>query len=256
VAGRDFDDNDRSGRPRVAIVNQAFAAQIFPNENSLGKRVRAGGDSVEIVGIVEDGKYQSLSEGRTPVIFRAIFQAYNPDTFVIARARIPTDQALREVQRAVLDLDSSLVFVQAGSLYDHLRLPLFPARLAASILGAFGGLAILLAATGIYGVVAYSVSQRTRELGIRIAIGAGKRHVFTVVLQRTAMLLAIGGILGTLAAMAVGGLFSPVLYGVNPKDPGTFAMSFGMMALVAFAASWIPARRAMGLDPLTALRQD
>ena len=256
LAGRDFNENDRSNRPHVAIVNQAFAAQIFPGENALGKRVRAGGDSVEIVGIVEDGKYLSLSEGKTPVIFRAITQAYNSDTFVVARARIPADQALREVQRAILDLDSSMVFIESGSLYDHLRLPLFPARLAASILGAFGGLAILLAATGIYGVVAYSVSQRTRELGIRIAIGASKAHVFTVVLQRTAMLLAIGGILGTLTAMAVGGLCSPVLYGVNPKDPGTFALAFGMMALVAFAASWIPARRAMGLDPLAALRQD
>ena len=256
LAGRDFDDRDRKGAPGVVIVNQAFADQLLPNENALGKRIRAGGDLLQIVGIVEDGKYESLGEGRAAAMFRPLSQAYNSSTYVVARSKVATDQALREVQQAVHDLDSSVVLIEAGSLYDHLRLPLFPARLAVSVLGSFGGLAILLAATGIYGVVAYSVSRRTREIGIRIAIGASRGHVFSVVLRRTAMLLSIGSILGMLAATVAGGLFAPILYGVNPKDPATFVAAVALMVLVTFAASWLPARRAITLDPLTALRQE
>ena len=156
----------------------------------------------------------------------------------------------------VHDLDPSLPFYQAGSLDDHLRLPLFPARLAATLLGAFGGLALVLAATGIYGVMAYAVSRRRREIGIRMAIGATPAQVMTLVLRRTAILLSVGASIGALAALAAAGLMSPILYGVSPKDPAAFALAALLIAAVSLAAAWLPARRAARIAPASALREE
>ena len=160
------------------------------------------------------------------------------------------------IERTVHDLDPDVPFMQAGSLDDHLRLPLFPARLAASMLGAFGSLTIVLAATGVYGVMAYAVSRRRREIGIRMAIGASQGQVMRLVLRRIAVLLVIGTALGALAALAAGNLFSPVLYGVSPRDPATFTLAALLMACVALAAGWLPARHAMSIEPASALREE
>jgi predicted permease len=258
IAGRDFDQRDQKNSRHVAIVNEAFAARLFPNENALGKRFRAGGtDWTEIIGIVEDGKYQSLSDSKlTLALFWPASQHYNANTTVVARSTLPSDQVVRMIQRTVHDLDPTLPFYQAGSLDDHLRLPLLPARLAASMLGAFGVLAIVLAATGVYGVMAYAVSRRKREIGIRIAIGASRPQVMRLVLIRTSVLLAVGTFLGTLAALAIGGQFSPILYGVSPRDPVTFALAALLMAAIAFTAAWLPARRATLIEPSSALREE
>jgi len=198
VAGRDFDPHDTQKSKHVAIVNQAFAAQVFPNENAVGKRFSHGPDDhdwIEIIGIAEDGKYVSLNDGPTPVVFWPALQQYNSTTFVVARSPLPADQVVRMIERAVHELDPDVPFIQAGSLDDHLRLPLFPARLAASTLGAF-------------------------------------------------------------AALAAGNLFSQVLYGVSPRDPATFALAALLMAFVALAAGWLPARRAMSIEPASALREE
>jgi len=256
VAGRAFDQHDQKDSRPVAIVNQAFAARLFPNENALGKRFRTGGDWTEIVGIVENGKYESLSDGLKLALFWPASQHFNATTTVVARSSLPADQVVRMIQHAVHDLDPTLPFYQAGSLDDHLRLPLLPARLAASMLGAFGVLAIVLAATGVYGVMAYAVSRRKREIGIRIAIGASRRQVMRLVLIRTSVLLAVGTVLGTLGALAIGGQFSPILYGVSPRDPLTFALAALLMAAIAFAAAWLPARRATMIEPSSALREE
>jgi predicted permease len=257
VAGRDFNLHDRQGSQHVAIINQTFARRMFPNEDALGKQlVGWEGKLVEIVGIVEDGKYISLNEDPKLAIFWPILQRYNSTTTVIARSSLPSEQVVRMVQQAVHDLDPSLPFYQAGSLDDHLRLPLFPARLAATLLGAFGGLAIVLAATGIYGVMAYAVSRRRREIGIRMAIGATRQQVMRLVLHRTAILLSIGASLGVIAALAVGGLISPILYGVSPKDPTAFFLAALLIAAVALIAAWLPARRAAGIEPSSALREE
>ncbi|HKW98686.1 MAG TPA: FtsX-like permease family protein [Bryobacteraceae bacterium] len=131
-----------------------------------------------------------------------------------------------------------------------------PARLAASMLGGFGLLAIVLAATGVYGIMAYAVSRRRREIGIRIAIGTSRAQVMRLVLLRTAILLGIGTILGALVSLAAGNQFAPILYGVSPKDPATFALAILLMALVSLAAAWLPARRAMSIEPASALREE
>ncbi|MBZ5592247.1 MAG: ABC transporter permease [Acidobacteriia bacterium] len=257
IAGRAFDQHDQKNTRPVAIVNQAFAASLFPNENALGKRFRSGNSgSTEIVGIVEDGKYLSLSDGLKLALFWPASQHYNATTTVVARSSLPASQVVGMIQQAVHNLDPTLPFYQAGSLDDHLRVPLLPARLAASMLGAFGGLAIVLAATGVYGVMAYAVARRRREIGIRIAIGASRPQVMRLVLVRTSVLLAVGTLLGVLGALAIGGQFSPILYGVSPRDPLTFALAALLMAAIAFTAAWLPARRATLIEPASALREE
>jgi predicted permease len=257
IAGRAFDQHDQKSTRSVAIVNQAFAARLFPNENALGRRFSSGNSSgTEIVGIIEDGKYQSLSDSGKLALFWPAAQHFRATTTVVARSSLPSEQVVRMIQQAVHDLDPTLPFYQAGSLDDHLRVPLLPARLAASMLGAFGILAIVLAATGVYGVMAYAVSRRKREIGIRIAIGASRPQVMRLVLVRTSVLLAVGTVLGTLAALAIGSQFSPILYGVSPRDPLTFALAALLMAAIAFTAAWLPARRATLIEPSSALREE
>jgi len=257
LAGRAFETHDREGAPRVAIINRALAQRLFPNENAVGGRlVGWGAGPAEIVGIAEDGKYDSLSDSDTPAVFWPILQHYNSTTVVIARSPLPSDQLVRMLRNAVRELDPSLPFYQAGSLDDHLRLPLLPARLAASMLGAFGLLAIVLAATGVYGVMAYAVARRRREIGIRMAIGATGTQVMSLVLCRTLILLAAGATLGALAALSAGSLISPILYNVSPKDPSAFTLALLLMAAVALAAAWLPARNAARIDPASALREE
>ena len=257
IAGRAFDARDRQGAPPVAIVNQAFVARLFPNENALGQRFHCGnGGPFEIVGIAEDGKYFSLSDSSQPALFWPAFQHYNASTMVVARSPLAAAAVVRMIEQTVHQMDPTLPFFQAGSLDDHLRMPLLPARLAATMLGAFGILAIVLASTGVYGVMAYAVARRRREIGIRIAIGASSRQVMRLVLIRTSVLLGAGTVLGALVALAVGDQFSPILYGVSPKDPVTFALAALLIAAVALASAWIPARRATLIEPASALREE
>jgi ABC-type antimicrobial peptide transport system permease subunit len=160
------------------------------------------------------------------------------------------------LRRAVLDLDSSIALAESGSWTEQLSLVLFPARTAASMLGAFGLLAIVLAATGVYGVTAYAVSRRTREIGIRMALGARPGEVVHVVLSRTTMLVSVGAAIGTGLALATGRFFGQILYGVSARDPLTYALALGVMGLVALAACWSPARRAIRVYPVKALRME
>jgi len=257
LAGRDFDAHDREGAPRVAIINRALAQRLFPNENALGMRLAGWGDGpAEIVGIAEDGKYDSLSDRSTAAIFWPILQHYGSTTVIIARSPLPSDQLVRMLRDAVRDLDPALPFYEADSLDDSLSYPLFPAHVAASMLGAFGVLAIALAATGVYGVMAYAVARRRREIGIRMAIGATQRQVMSMVLRRTVILLAIGASLGAVAALIAGDLLSPILYNVSPKDPAAFALAVVLMAAVALAAAWLPALDAARIEPSSALREE
>jgi predicted permease len=259
VAGRDFTEGDKPGMRRVAIVNRAFVHQLLGDADPIGKRFRLdakGGDWREIVGVVEDGKYRSLSESPMIAVFEPIEQAWNSSTDLIARSSLPEDQVTGMLRRAVMDLDSTITMAASGSWTEQLALALFPARVAAIVLGAFGILAIVLAATGVYGVTAYAVSRRTREIGIRIALGAGRANVVQVVLSHTTVLVGAGAVIGISLALAVGPFFAPILYGVNAQDPVTYAAALGAMVAVAFAACWFPARRAIGVDPVKALRTE
>ena len=259
TAGRDFDDHDRADTPRVGIVNQALAQRLFPGENPIGKRFRTAPDRgawTEIVGIAQDGKYQSMNDSSEPAIFWPRLQNYNSTVSIIVRSSRPSDDVLREVSQVVNSLDPSLPFFQSGSLEDHMRVPSLPARIAASMLGAFGLIAVVLAATGVYGTLAYAISRRTREIGIRVAIGATGGDVLKLVLRRAALTLACACALGAILTLALGPVFSPILYGVSPRDPATYALALALMAAVGAVACFVPARRALRVQPAMALRED
>jgi predicted permease len=259
IAGRDFDSRDRATTKPVAIVNQTFATKLLTPGDPIGKRFRTNpkGDWVEVVGVVEDGKYESLNDRDTAAVFWPRSQRYESFTTVVGRSPLPAAEVVRMIEREIRELDPVLPSIQAGSLNDHLGLALLPAHIAALMLGGFGALAILLAATGVYGLIAYAVSRRTREIGIRVAMGATRSQVlFGVVLRRASVLVGAGAAIGAATALAAGQLFSPVLYGVSPRDPASFAVAVLLMGGVAVAACLGPAGKAIRVDPAAALRSE
>jgi predicted permease len=258
IAGREFDQRDSASAAPVAIINQALARRLFPNEDPTGKRVSQGsnGPWKQIVAVVQDGKYDSLNDDSQPAIFWPRAQRYDSAMTIVARSSTPPADVLRRIQAAINSLDPTLPFFQADSLEGHLSLPLLPARIAAIMLGGFGVLAVILAATGLYGMLAYAVSKRTREIGIRIAIGASRGNVLSLVLRRAMFIVASASILGAVLALAAGRFFTPVLYGVSPRDPATYALSIALMAAIGAVACLIPARRALGIEAMAALREE
>jgi predicted permease len=257
VAGRDLNQRDSKDAPPVAVVNEAFVRQLMPGEDPIGKRYRHENMRwIQIAGVVEDGKYRSLGEAPSPTIFESMDQTWSTGQTLVARSPLSESETARMLRSAVAELDPSLTVFSDGSLTSALGLALFPAKLVAVVLASFGLLAVVLAATGVYGMMAYAVSRRTREIGIRMALGAVPSQVAREVLKRTAMLLLVGIALGFAMAFAAGKFFGQILYGISAHDPFTYLCAVALMAVVAFAACWAPARRAIHLDPLTALRAE
>ena len=258
VAGRDLDQHDTKDAPPVALVNEAFVRQLLPGADPIGKRFhhKTTDKWIQIAGVVEDGKYRSLGESPSPTVFEAMEQNWSPGQTLIARSPMSETATASLLRAAVMELDPSLTIFDDGSLTSALGLALFPAKLVAVVLGSFGLLAVVLAATGVYGIMAYAVSRRTREIGIRMALGAAPSEVARVVLMRTAMLLALGTAAGFSLAFAAGTFFSQILYGISAHDPVTYLCAGALMAVVAFSACWVPARRAISIDPITALRTE
>ncbi|HZS04926.1 MAG TPA: ABC transporter permease [Blastocatellia bacterium] len=265
LRGRSFGGQDREGAPGVVMVNEAFARRYWPGQDPLGKRIRMGamrgGNSdelpaLEVIGVVKDGKYVTLGEGATPFFYLNLAQGYDPAPTLIVRTRgNPTDY-LPAVRNVVAALDDSLPLFDVKTMREHLGLALLPARLAGTILGIFGLVALVLAASGIYGVMSYSVARRTREIGIRMALGAGRGDVLRLIVGQGMKLVVIGTAIGLVAALALGRLLGSLLYGLSPADPLTFAGMVLLLAGVALAACWIPARRATKTDPMIALRYE
>jgi len=258
IAGRDVDQRDKAGAPVVALVNETFVRRLLSGQDAIGKRFRHSktGNWIQIAGVVEDGKYSSLGESSKLAIFEPIEQRWYRGQTLIARSSLAETETAGLIRRAVLELDPSLTVFADGSLTSALGLALFPAKMAAVVLGSFGVLAVVLAATGVYGIMAYAVSRRRREIGIRMALGAAPAQVVRVVLTRTAKLLAVGIAIGFAMAFAGGKFFSQILYGISAHDPLTYLCAIAFMTVVAFVACWVPARQAIHIDPLTALRAD
>ena len=259
VRGRDFTEADREGAPRVAVVNETLAAMLWPNEDALGKRLSfegARGPFLEVVGVARDGKYRSLGDRARPYFYTPLFQSYQPRmTLVVRTSGEPT--ALAGTVRAQLRaLDPNLPVAEVRTLEEQFDLSLLPARVAAYTLGGFGLLALALAAMGVYGVVSYSVAQRTREIGVRVALGAGARDVMRLVLGEGLSVVGLGLALGLALAFAVARLFAGFLYGVGAADPLTFVGVPALLGAIALAAGYLPARRATKVDPMVALRHE
>jgi predicted permease len=265
LSGRDFDERDRPESKRVAIINEAFAQQILhskqPNAAAdvIGKRFRSGTTEdplIEVVGVVETGKYQALGEKPLPAVFRPIYQSTNSDTTLVARSTLPEAQVTEMLKHTVEELDPQIALYAQGSLTSQLGLALFPARLAASVLGAFGVLAMVLAGTGVYGMMAYSVARRSREIGIRMALGARSQQVMSAVMGRGASLLGGGVLAGVVLSAVVGRFMTAMLYGVSALDAPAYAVALALIGLVALGSCWLPARRAARVDPSMVLRTE
>ena len=256
LAGRDFTWRDDAKSPRVAIVNLAFAKRIFRADSPIGKTFPGWGNPVEVVGVVGDGKYETLTESQQPVLFWPILQSYNSTTTIEVKSSLPSTQMVSEVRQAITKLDPDLPLYSVGSLEQMLDSAFLPTRTAAIALSAFGVLAIMLAATGINGLVAYAVSRRTHEIGIRMAIGARPTEVLLLVLGKTAALLAFGSLVGLTLALAAGQVIASIVYETQPHDPLIMVSVWIGVALLGLLASWAPARRALRVDPMVALRYE
>ncbi|MGH9311946.1 MAG: ABC transporter permease [Vicinamibacterales bacterium] len=260
--GRDFTPDDDDDAPDVVIVNKTMADRFWKGQDAVGKRFKFFGDEEfrTIVGIARDAKYNGLAEDPTPFIYQPITQAYTPAATILVRASGEAGGQARPVQAEIAQLDNRLSVLNVQTLGDQLSQTLGQQRLMVTLLGTFGLLALGLAAIGLYGVASYSVTQRTREIGVRVALGASRGNVVGLVLGQGMALIAVGLAVGfgigvavvTLAGQQIGNL----LVGVRPFDPTTFFGTALLMAVVAGLATWLPARRAATIDPLVALRYE
>ncbi|HEU4996741.1 MAG TPA: ABC transporter permease [Gemmatimonadaceae bacterium] len=255
VRGRAFTAADRAGVAEVAILNETFARTLFPGQDPLGRTIKNDDHVLTIVGVARDSKYRSLGESPRNFIYVAFAQRYTPRMTLIVRGP-PGAPLVAPLRRMISQLDTNLPILSQRTLEENAALALFPQRLALYVAGSLGGVALLLALLGIYGVTAFSVAQRTREIGVRVALGAQRGHVLGMVLRQGAVLAVAGVLAGAAAALGITRLLSGLLYGV----PATDAIAFGGAALLlggaALAASWIPARRAASVDPVVALRAE
>jgi predicted permease len=253
--GRDFSARDRAGSLPVAIVNQSFARRFWRGEDPIGKRIQVGDSVREVVGIARDSRTRSLSETPAPYFYLPFLQRYQPNMTLEVRTAGDPAAIISAVRREIAALDRDLP-VQSGTMEDALGLSLLPQRAGATLLGIFSVLGLVLASVGLYGVVAYAVAQRTRELGIRVALGAEPTDIYRVVLGHGVKLTLLGLGIGVGAALLLARLARGVLFGVSSTDPVTLGSVAVILATVALLASFIPARRATRVDPLRALREE
>jgi predicted permease len=255
LAGRDFADSDAQKSAGVVIVNETLAQQFWPGENPIGKRLHSGNSSVlEVVGVAKNGKYQTLGETPGLIVYYPLEQVYEPNAALVVRTDFDANAAIAGVRSEVRNLNPTLPVYEAKTLHDHMRLALFPLHVGAVAVGSFALLALILAAIGIYGVMAYSVAQRTQEIGIRMALGARAIDVWKMVLRQGIILTAIGMFCGLLFALGLSRIVASLLYGVSATDPLTFLLIALLLAAVALLASFLPARRATKVDPVMAIK--
>jgi predicted permease len=256
IAGRDFSEQDRDGAPKAVIVNQTMANRFWPAQDATGHRVHIWGDWRTVVGVVHDIKYHRMNEPPEPFIYIPQLQADGTDANILVRSQLPTAAVISAVRSAAQSLDSKVQPLETDNLGGLLKVSMFANRTAASLASVLGILGTLLAALGIYGVLSYSVNQRTREIGIRVALGAQRPHVLRLVVGHGLRLSLLGVAIGAVAASVITQGMGSLLFGVSATDPLTFAIVVVVVTAVAVLAAYIPARRAMRVDPMVALRYE
>jgi predicted permease len=256
VRGRGFTDEDRPGAPLGVVVNQAFAKKFWGDADPIGKRISIRGENgpwLEVVGLAHDGKYLSIAESSRPYLYYP--QLQNPDGVTLhVRTSGDPRSVLATVRREVAAVAPDWMTARPRTLEEHVGSSLLPQRIAASLLAGFGVIALLLAAVGLYGVVAFAVAQRTREIGIRVALGAQRAEILKLMLRQGMMLAGIGLLIGLPLAFAAGKLISGFLLGAGAADPFVFVAASLSLVVVTLVASYVPARRAARVDPMVALR--
>jgi predicted permease len=257
--GRDFSNTDAETAPPVVILNAAAVAIHVPNGNPIGSRVSVdgpGGPWREIVGVARDSKYGTLSEGAVPVAYLPLAQNHETGMFLYVRASVPPASLVGSLRREIQLLDPNLPVPNIRTMTDAIGTSLYAARMGAWLLTVFGGLALVLAVVGIYGVLSFSVSRRTREMGIRLALGADTHRVFLLVVRDGMFLVGVGILIGLAGGLAGARAIASTFPAVSPRDVPTFTVTVALLTAVALAACAIPARRAVRVNPITALRHE
>jgi predicted permease len=257
LLGREFTDADTEDSPPVVMVNETFAARFWPGESPLGKVVYSRGRDMEVIGLVRDALYRSLSDQDRPAFFLPIRQNLAERVTLLARTSSADAADLLPMMRdEVRTIDARLPIITLQTMEDAIAFTLLPQRVASGLLSVTGGLGLLLAAVGLYGVLSFLVAQRTREVGVRMALGAEAGQVVRMVVRRGLALAAVGALIGIGMAALVTRFLQSLLFGVSAFDPVVFALMTTATLAIAGLASWIPARRASGVDPMVALRHE
>jgi predicted permease len=262
LRGRDFDARDAGTSPPVAIVNETMARQFWPDGNPIGERFYFFGEdaSTEVVGVVRDSKINGLAEAPTALIYEPLWQDYRSAAALMVRFERPPSDVSASLRQTLAGIDPAVGALDVRTLDQQVTASLSGQRSLTGLIGVFGALALFLASTGIYGVASYWVGQRTREIGVRMALGARPLGMLLVVLRQSLSVVAVGLVAGLVMAggLAVffGSQIADLLVGVTPTDPGTFVATVGILFAVAVVACAWPARRASRIDPLLALKQE
>jgi len=252
--GREFTTQDIHPESTGVIINQAMAMHFWPGRNPIGQHLKEDKQTLEIIGVVKTGKYRSL--GEDPLDFMYLPLDSQPQEFLVVRTRASEEAALGEIRRVIQSLDPNIVPMEMESISQYMALPLFAAHTTGVLLAMFGSVALLLATIGLSGVVAYSVSQRTNEIGVRMALGANRLDVVRLILKQGMLLAGIGIVLGLALSFAATRVLAGLLYGIKPGDPLTFGAVSLFLGAVAFLSCYVPARRAASIDPMKSLRAE
>ena len=259
INGRDFVSTDAESAPLVIILNVTAATMHFPGGNPIGTRISVDGPTGpwrEIVGIVRDTKYGTLAEGAVPVAYMPLAQNHETGMMLYVRSSVAPSSIIGALRREIQALEPNLPVPAIQTMSETVGVSLYAARMGAWLLSAFGGLALLLAVIGIYGVLSFSISRRTREMGIRLALGANTRQVFLLVVRDGMLLVGLGILIGLGGGLAGARSLTSFLHGVSTTDVPTFAATVTILSAVALIACSIPARRAIRVSPVVALRQE
>jgi predicted permease len=256
LRGRLFSDQDLEDTPAIAVINEAAARTYWPNQESLGKRFRLNPAKpawATIAGVIADARTESLADNSIPQIYLSVYQHRAKDLAIFLRGQLDPGAISTQVRQQIQSVDAELPVFHAETLDDVLSASLSVRRFAMEMVALFAATALLLAGLGIYGTISYIVNEQTREIAIRLALGAQRGNILKMVLRQGLALAGAGAGLGLVGALIVSHLMSGLLYGVSPTDLPTFAGVTLVLTTVAFAASYIPALRAMRLDPIAAL---
>jgi predicted permease len=256
VAGRDFSDTDGERGPKVIVINEQMKKRFWPASDALGQTFAAGSDRYTVIGIAHDSKYRNLRETPRMTMYVPLEQLHMPAANILVRSSLPAGAVAAMLRDIMRGIDPALPIYNVRTLAEHVDRSLYVDRLRALLISGFAVLALLLAALGTYGVVSFNVTRRQRELGIRLALGAQRRRIVTMLLVDVARLAVLGIVTGGGAAIWLGRFVASELFGVAPWDLPAFIGSAAVLVVVALAATYLPARRAVAIDPLTSVRED
>jgi putative ABC transport system permease protein len=257
IAGREFTRADNLSAPKIAVVNEAFVRHFWLNQNPLGRHLERNKTSIEVVGVVKDARYADMKEPPPPVFYLPLEQATRWSFLVYyLRTAIDPERTAPEIHREVAALDPNLPIRQLKTMQTQIDENMYGQHLLSVLTTSFAALATVLAAVGLYGVLAFNVTRRTREIGIRMALGADSGSVRGLVAREVALMLVLGTIAGAGAAAAAGKLVESFLFGMKPWDALVYALAAGTLWLIAAGAACLPVRRATRVDPTVALRYE